>query len=40
MAQDIKLLDCTLRDGAHLNKGRFGKRVIVDTINDLVGRFC
>ena len=36
MAQDIKLLDCTLRDGAHLNKGRFGKRVIVDTINDLV----
>ena len=36
MAQDIKLLDCTLRDGAHLNKGKFGKRVIVDTINDLV----
>lgn len=36
MAQDIKLLDCTLRDGAHLNKGKFGKRVIVDTINNLV----
>ena len=36
MTQDIKLLDCTLRDGAHLNKGKFGKKVIVDTIKDLV----
>ena len=32
----IQLLDCTLRDGAHLNKGKFGERMIRDTIIDLV----
>ncbi len=31
-----QLLDCTLRDGAHLNKGNFGKTTIKDTIRDLV----
>ena len=36
MAKDIKLLDCTLRDGAHLNKGNFGRKVIEETIVDLV----
>lgn len=36
MRNDIKLLDCTLRDGAHLNKGRFGKKVITETIAGLV----
>lgn len=32
----IQLLDCTLRDGAHLNGGNFGERLIRDTISDLV----
>lgn len=36
MVKGIQLLDCTLRDGAHLNKGNFGKNVIVETIKDLV----
>lgn len=36
MENKIKLLDCTLRDGAHLNKGQFGKRVITETIAGLV----
>lgn len=36
MERDIKLLDCTLRDGAHLNEGNFGKKIIKDTIKDLV----
>lgn len=36
MAKDIKLLDCTLRDGAHLNGGNFGKKVIKEVISDLV----
>lgn len=36
MYSDIKLLDCTLRDGAHLNKGRFGRKVITETIAGLV----
>ena len=36
MDKKIKLLDCTLRDGAHLNEGRFGKTVIRETIKDLV----
>ncbi len=31
-----QLLDCTLRDGAHLNKGNFGKVTIKETIRDLV----
>ena len=36
MIQNIRLLDCTLRDGCHINGGIFGKRVIIETINDLV----
>lgn len=32
----IQLLDCTLRDGAHLNKGMFGERMIRETITNLV----
>lgn len=36
MAKNITLLDCTLRDGAHLNGGNFGKKVIKETIEDLV----
>lgn len=36
MERDIRLLDCTLRDGAHLNKGYFGRRTIEQTIVDLV----
>lgn len=36
MERNIKLLDCTLRDGAHLNKGHFGKRTIEETIANLV----
>lgn len=36
MERNIKLLDCTLRDGAHLNKGYFGRRTIEETIIDLV----
>lgn len=32
----IQLLDCTLRDGAHLNKGRFGRTTIKETIKDLI----
>lgn len=36
MERNIKLLDCTLRDGAHLNGGFFGRRTIEKTIVDLV----
>ncbi len=36
MERDIRILDCTLRDGAHLNKGYFGRRMIEETIADLV----
>lgn len=36
MIQNISLLDCTLRDGCHINGGFFGKRVIVETIEALV----
>lgn len=36
MRDNIKLLDCTLRDGAHLNGGYFGKRIIKETIANLV----
>ena len=32
----IKLLDCTLRDGGHINQGNFGKNVIKSIIADLV----
>ena len=37
MEKNIKLLDCTLRDGAHLNGGNFGRRTIEEIILDLVG---
>lgn len=36
MGKNIKILDCTLRDGAHLNGGNFGRRVIEDTIINLI----
>lgn len=36
MVNNITLLDCTLRDGAHLNKGNFGRTTITETISDLV----
>lgn len=36
MIHNTTLLDCTLRDGAHLNGGNFGKKVITETIADLV----
>ena len=36
MIQNINLLDCTLRDGCHINGGNFGKRVIIETIACLV----
>ncbi len=35
MSGSIKLLDCTLRDGAHLNHGNFGHKMITETISDL-----
>jgi 4-hydroxy 2-oxovalerate aldolase len=31
----IQLLDCTLRDGAHVNKGNFGKQHITNVISNL-----
>lgn len=34
--KQIELLDCTLRDGGHLNNSYFGKDVIVDIINKLL----
>lgn len=33
---DIKLLDCTLRDGSHVNKGDFKYETIITTISGLV----
>lgn len=33
MGKKIRLLDCTLRDGSHLNEGDFGEKVIRGTIN-------
>jgi 4-hydroxy 2-oxovalerate aldolase len=36
MERNIKLLDCTLRDGAHLNEGHFGRKIIEETLADLV----
>ena len=36
MEENIKILDCTLRDGAHLNGGNFGRKVIEETIDDLI----
>lgn len=32
----IKLLDCTLRDGGHLNNSKFGDSMIRDVVNGLV----
>lgn len=36
MEQHIRLLDCTLRDGGHLNEGKFGEKVIKNIIECLV----
>jgi 4-hydroxy 2-oxovalerate aldolase len=33
---NIRLLDCTLRDGGHVNEGNFGRETIRSIINDLV----
>lgn len=32
----IKLLDCTLRDGGHINNSKFGEYAIKTIISDLV----
>ena len=34
--KEIRLLDCTLRDGGHINQGVFGKNVIKSVISNLV----
>lgn len=34
--ENVKLLDCTLRDGGHLNQSRFGKEVIQGVVDGLV----
>jgi len=31
----LKILDCTLRDGAHVNQGRFGLAAIKNVIQSL-----
>jgi len=36
LLKDIKLLDCTLRDGGHLNKGNFGEKTIKNVIRSLI----
>lgn len=36
MEKHIRLLDCTLRDGGHIVKGKFGESVIKNTIERLV----
>lgn len=36
MEQHIRLLDCTLRDGGHINQSKFGEDVIKNTIEKLV----
>lgn len=36
MNKSVTLLDCTLRDGSHLNKGKFGCQMIRSTIENLV----
>ena len=36
MNKHIRLLDCTLRDGCHINDGRFGRTVITNVIRDLI----
>lgn len=33
---NVKILDCTLRDGGHINQGRFGKKVIKAILAALV----
>jgi 4-hydroxy 2-oxovalerate aldolase len=33
---EVRLLDCTLRDGGHINKGKFGKKIIKAILSDLV----
>ena len=36
MEPHIRLLDCTLRDGGHINQGRFGEVIIKNTLERLV----
>lgn len=36
MNKNIRLLDCTLRDGGHINEGKFGEEVIVGITEKLV----
>lgn len=36
MDKHIRLLDCTLRDGGHINQGKFGENVIKNVIERLV----
>lgn len=36
MEEHIRLLDCTLRDGGHINQGQFGETTIKNTIEKLV----
>lgn len=36
MNERIRLLDCTLRDGGHLNSSAFGKKVIKNVIQQLI----
>ncbi len=31
----VQLLDCTLREGAHLNDGEFGRKTVINIINSL-----
>ena len=35
MASDFKILDCTLRDGGHVNKWMFGRKAIYDIVYSL-----
>ena len=35
MKDNIIILDTSLRDGSHLNGGKFGEMMILDTINGL-----
>ena len=36
MEKHIRLLDCTLRDGGHINQGEFGELAIRNIIERLV----
>ena len=36
MNKNIRLVDCTLRDGGHVNKSNFGERIITQIVNNLL----